>query len=432
MSRLPGRPLTFLLTGFSWLLLSSLVGLAILIGLVRGTPLPHWIRHAHVHAALVGGVAQMILGALLIFIAPLLLTGQNRRESHPLLFLAINGSALGMVAGFGFHDYTTVGISGGLVIASFLWIARDTWLQARKSLNAPPLNLWFYALAILALFAGLACGETMAFAWSQQSFGYVRLAHIHLNILGFITLAIVGTMHNLLPTVLNAPLSSPPHARIVMWLFPLGLAVLIGGFLNSSVMIEMAGGGVLLLSALLYAMNLFRTWRASTHGGSAASDHLLVGTFFLVLTLVLGILVAANSLSATPLMPFGSLHLIAYTHMALIGFILQTIVGALSHLVPVTLAVRRVSSPKKRGPYLAHLTGVIDRWRTIQVASLSLGTMGLALLASLTWNVPLASPYIQASLWATFGLLLTGLILFSVKLVTVLLTDPETETASHP
>jgi cbb3-type cytochrome oxidase subunit 1 len=293
------------------------------------------------------------------------------------------------------------------------------------------MNLWFYALAILALFAGLACGETMAFAWGQQSFGYIRLAHIHLNILGFITLAIIGTMHNLLPTVLNAPLASPRHARIVMWLFPLGLAVLIGGFLNSSVMIEMAGGGILLLCALLYAMNLFRTWMASTHHGSAASDHLLVGTFFLVLTLVLGILVAANNLSATPLMPFGSLHLIAYTHMALIGFILQTIVGALSHLVPVTLAVRRVPSPKKRGPYLTHLTGVIDRWRTIQVASLSLGTMGLALLASLTWNVPLSSPYIQAAMWSTFGLLLTGLILFSVKLVTVLLTDPEPVTASH-
>ena len=116
---------------------------------------------------------------------------------------------------------------------------------------------------------------------------------------------------------------------------------------------------------------------------------------------------------------------------SLIGFILQTIVGALSHLVPVTLAVRRVPSPKKRGPYLTHLTGVIDRWRTIQVASLSLGTMGLALLASLTWNVPLSSPYIQAAMWSTFGLLLTGLILFSVKLVTVLLTDPEPVTASH-
>lgn len=425
MSRLPGRPLTFLLTGYAWLLLASLVGLAILVGLIRGTPLPHWIRHAHVHAALVGGVAQMILGALLIFISPLLLTGHTQRESHPLLFLTINGSALGMVAGFGLGHHTVIGISGLFVVASFLWIARDTWLQARKSLNAPPLNLWFYALAVLALFGGLACGETMAFAWAQQSFGHVRLAHIHLNILGFITLAIVGTMHNLLPTVLNAPLYSPRLARAVIMLFPLGLAALIGGFLNSSVMIEMAGGGLLICGAALYTFNLFRTWTVSSHQGSSASDHFLVGTFFLLLTLMLGVLVAANNMSATPIMPFGSLHLMAYTHMALIGFILQTIIGALSHLVPVTLTVQRISSPKKRAPYLTHLTGVIDRWRTVQVASLSLGTMGLAVLASLTWNVPLSSPYVQGAMWTSCGLLLAGLTLFSVKLVTVLWTEPE-------
>lgn len=431
MSRLPGRPLTFLLTGFSWLLLSSLVGLAILVGLVRGTPLPHWIRHAHVHAALVGGVAQMILGALLIFIPPLLMTGHNRRDSHPLLFLTINGAALGMVAGFGLRNYTVIGLSGLLVVASFLWIARDAWGQTRQSLNAPPLNLWFYGLAVLALFGGLACGEALAFAWAQQSFGYVRLAHIHLNILGFITMAIVGTMHNLLPTVLSTPLYSPRLARTVVLLFPLGLVVLIGGFLNSSVMIELAGGGILLVASVLYALNLFRTWMASQHQGTAASDHLLVATFFLVLTLVLGLFVAANSISMPPIMPFGSLHLAAYTHMALIGFILQTIIGALSHLVPVTLTVHRVPSPKKRGPYLAHLTAIIDRWRTVQVASLSLGTMGLAVLASLTWNVPLSSIYIQSAMWASFGLLLTGLTVFSVKLVTVVWTEPD-QRASQP
>lgn len=425
MSRLPGRPLTFLLTGFSWLMLASLVGLAILVGLVRGTPLPHWIRHAHVHAALVGGVAQMILGAALIFISPLLLTGRTQRESHPLLFLTINGSAIGMVAGFGLHNYMVIGVSGLFVVASFLWIARDTWLQARQSLNAPPLNLWYYALAVLALFGGLACGEAMAFAWAPESFGYIRLAHIHLNLLGFITLAIVGTMHNLLPTVLNAPLHSPRLARIVMWLFPLGLAVLIAGFMNSSVATELAGGSLLMISALLYASNLFTTWLRSNHQGTAASDHLLIATFFLVITLMLGILVAANSLAATPIMPFGSLHLVAYTHMALIGFILQTIVGALSHLVPVTLAVRRAPSPKKRGPYLEYVTGIINRWRTVQVASLSLGTMGLALLASLTWNAPLSSPYVQGAMWASCGLLLAGLTVFSVKLATVLLAEPE-------
>lgn len=427
---LPRRypPVTFLLTGFSWLVLSSILGLAILVGLVRGTPLPAWVRLAHVHAALVGGVAQMILGAFLAFIPPLLMTGQKQRDSHPVLFLAINAGAVGMVVGFWQQHNLVVGAAGFLVVGAFLWIARDAWTQARRSLNSPPLNLWYYAVALLALFGGLACGETMALGLTQQLHAYVRLAHIHLNLLGFVTLAIIGTMHNLLPTVLNTPLSSPKLARSVLFLMPLGVAALIVGFMNSSVPIEMAAGGVLFVGATLYAVNLFRTWMASTHKGSAAADHLLTGTFFLLFTIILGVLVGANNLSSPPLMPYGRLHLVAYTHMALVGFVLQTIMGALSHLIPITLAVSRVPSNKKRGPYLDQLTTIMDRWRTVQISGLSLGTMGLAVLASLTWNVPLSSIYIGIATWTCFGLLLSSLAIFSVKLAAVLSRQPEGST----
>src|SRR5512147_3101147 len=129
---LPRRypPVTFLLTGFSWLVLSSILGLAILVGLVRGTPLPAWVRLAHVHAALVGGVAQMILGGFLAFIPPLLMTGQKQRDSHAVLFVTINAGAIGMLIGFWLHQYALVGSAGFLVIGTFLWIARDAWTQA--------------------------------------------------------------------------------------------------------------------------------------------------------------------------------------------------------------------------------------------------------------------------------------------------------------
>ena len=423
---LPRRypPVAFLLTGFSWLILSSILGLAILVGLVRGTPLPSWIRLVHVHAALVGGVAQMILGGFLSFIPPLLMTGQKQQDSHPVLFLTINAGAAGMLVGFWLHQYIVVGAAGFLVIGAFLWITRDAWTRARQSLHVPPLDLWYYAVALLALLGGLACGETMAFGLAQQSYGYVRLSHIHLTLLGFVILVIIGVMHNLLPTVLNTPLASPRFARIVLILMPLGVAVLIGGFMNSSVPIEMAAGGVLFIGGILYAVNLFQTWMASAHHGSAASDHLLLGTFFLLFTIILGVLVGANNLSNPPLMPYGTLHLIAYTHMALVGFIVNTIMGALSHLIPITLAVSRVPSSKKRGPYLDRLTTIMDRWRAIQIGGLSLGTMGLAFLASLTWNVPLSSAYIQFTMWSCFALLLGSLVFFCSKLAYVLATQP--------
>jgi hypothetical protein len=425
MASLRCTPLTFLLTGFTWLLLSSLLGLAILVGLVRGTPLPSWLRLVHVHGALVGGVAQMIMGAMLAFIPPLLMTGQKRPDSHPILLTVINGGALGMVLGFGFQNFTIVAAGGLIVLGAFLSVASDAWRQTRQSLNSPPLNLLFYGLAFIAVAGGLAVGIGMASRFIDMSwYGHARLVHIHLNLLGFVTLVIVGTMHNLLPTILQNRLYSPRLARTVFYLLPAGIVMLIAGFALSSLKIELVAGLLLVVVTGLYAFNLFATWQTSTHTGNAASDHLLVATFFLVLAMMMGLLVGVNYLWDVPVYPFGTLHLVAYTHMALVGFVLQTILGALSHLVPITLAVSRVPSHKKREPYLAALTTIINRWRIVHIGGLSLGTMGLALVAALTWKMPLGSPTIQAATWTTFGLLLIALTLFAAKLAWALSTRP--------
>jgi hypothetical protein len=408
-------PAAFLLTGFAWLVIAALLGLAILIGLVRGTPLPSWMRLVHVHAALVGGVAQMILGGFLAFIPPLQGTSQKPAASYPLVFVMINGGIIGMLAGFGMHQSVIAGLAGVLILTGFLWLAGRAWAQARRTLGAPHLNMWYYAAALVSLLAGLAAGEALALGFGQAIYGHVRLAHIHLTVTGFVTLVIIGMLQHLLPAMLHAPLASPRLARPVLVLMLLGVVVLIGGFLSSSVWIELGAGALLLIGTSVYTGNLFKTWMASSHKGSAASDHVLLGIFFLLLTVIMGILVAANSQSTPPLMPYGTLHLVAYTHMALVGFVVNTIMGALSHLLPVALAVNRVPSNKKRGPYLDRLIAIMDRWRTLQIAGLSLGTMGLVLLASLTWNVPLSSLPIQVTLWACFALLLGGLVVFSVK-----------------
>lgn len=422
-------PIVFLLTGFSWLLLASILGLAILIGLVHGTPLPPWVRQIHVHAALVGGMTQMILGGFLALMPPSHPPGSTRQGSQLPAFLALNTGTIAMLIGFWLHHYQVVGAAGVLVGVASVWMARVAWSRSRQ--DAPSSwNRWYYAVAFLALFGGLAFGETLAFGLMPESYGHLRLAHIHLGLIGFAIVVILGAIVFLLPTVLQTSGSNPTLKQPALILMLLGIAALIGGFLNASVTIQLAAGGLLFAGGALYTMNLFQTWMGSPQNGNAASDHLLVGLFFLLFTIVLGMLVGVNSLSGQPVMPFGTLHLIAYTHMALLGFILQTSMGVLSHLVPVTLAASRVPNSKKRGPYLDWLTTIMDRWRTIQVGGLSLGTMGLGILASLTWNVPLGSMYIRAMTWACFGLLLSSLILFSVKLVLLLSLQPKESSSS--
>jgi hypothetical protein len=330
MGRFSFRPLTFLIIGFGWLLLSSLVGLGILIGLVYSTPLPSWLRLVHVHAILIGGILQLMIGGLLASVSSDSQSGHAGSSSRPWLFATLNAATVLLLIGFGLGNMMIVGGTGIVVIGTVASITPVAWQYARQSPTQPTGSSWLYRFSFISLLVGLIISVPMAFQFVQQYYAQARLLHLHLILLGFITMAMIGATHRLLPIVLNAELYSPKLARLVMIVLPTGFATLIGGFITSSLRLELAIGGLLILSIGLYAYNLLRTWISSGHSGNAASDHLLIATFFLVLMMIMGVLVGANFLPKPPALPIGSLHLTAYTHMALIGFILQTVFGVLS------------------------------------------------------------------------------------------------------
>ncbi|MEK7237124.1 MAG: hypothetical protein AAB242_10905 [Nitrospirota bacterium] len=416
MGNFRARPLTLIATGFSWLLLSSLVGLAILIGLIHGTPLPSWLRLLHVHATLIGGILQLMIGGLLASLSHSSQGDRTPSDSHPVLFVTLNTATVGLLVGFGLGNMRIVGMAGIVVIGAVASIAPVAWQYARQSLTQPVGLSWLYRFSLIALLGGLAIGAAMAFRLMPEYYAHARLLHLHVILMGFVTMAMIGATHRLLPIILHAELYSPRLARLVMGLLPAGFAVLIGGFITSSLRLELVVGGLLVISIGLYAYNLLRTWIGSGRPGSAASDHLMVATFSLVLMMIMGVLVGANFLPQLPVLPFGSLHLAAYTHMALIGFILQTVFGALSYGIPEILATSRIASRKKQGPYREQLAAIMDRWRSAQLTGLSLGTMGFGVLAAMTWNFPLSSLPIQIATWVTVGLLLGSLTLFTAKL----------------
>ena len=432
MGHITCRPLTFLITGFGWLLLSSLVGLAVMIGLVHGTPLPSWLRLVHVHAVLIGGILQLMIGGLLASLSINFQSGQSSSDSRPGLFATLNAATILLLLGFGFGNMKVVGGAGIVLIGIIASITPVTWQYARQSQAQPTGSSCLYRFSLISLLVGLVISVAMAFQFVQPYYAHARLLHLHLILLGFITMAMIGATHRLLPIVLNAELYSLKLARFVMVVLPAGFAILIVGFITSSLHLELAVGGLLILSIGLYAYNLLRTWIGSGHPGNAASDHLLIATFFLVFMMVMGVLVGANFLPQPPMLPFGSLHLAAYTHMALIGFILQTVIGALSHGIPVILAASRITNWKKQGPYRVQLAAIMDRWRAVQLIGLSLGTIGFGLLAALTWNFPLSSLSIQIASWVTVGLLLGSLTIFTAKLAWAFGVSPSGIVVSLP
>lgn len=419
-------PVTFCVTGFGWLALTSILGMASIVGLVYGTPLPAWWGMLHVHAVLIGGVTQIILGGFLLLIPPLSVANRNEADSHPLTFWAMNGGVMGMLVGFWLHHNIVVCAGGVVVMAAFLSVIYTIWIRTTRVWKFPVTQSWYYALSLVCLLGGSALGEIMALGLIPTSYGSARLAHIHLVVLGFVVLAIIGMVHHFLPMVWNRPRLSPTLAQIGTMVMPIGVAVLIGGFLNSSVPIELAAGAILFIGGMIWTGSLFRTWLSSAPACSAASDHLFVSAFFLIFTIILGILIGANNLSSPLVLPYGRLHLVAYTHMTFIGFMMNALMGACSYFIPVAIAGSRIPNAKKRASYLEQLNAIMNRWSIPQIGALSLGTMGLGLLAALTWNVPLTSIYIRVALWTCLGLLMTGVVLFSVKLTSIITKKPDT------
>ena len=324
MNLLDCRPIWFFMTGLAWLLASSLLGLGLFASMVLGTPLPASVRQIHVHGAFVGGIAQLILGAILGYLPALWHRGKDRSEPHPGLYYSINVGAIGMVVGLSLHLSFLVSGAGILVMVAFLGVLVTGFRQVRSSVDSPSLSFWFYGLAVLVLLGGIGFGEALGLrAFSPSFVGQGRLLHIHLTVLGFLTLTIIGTMHSLLPAVLKTPLYSSFLARLTFCILPLGVIGLIVGFLITNLQVQMMSGGLLLGGTLIFCINMVGTWSAAGKPGNIASDHLLVATMFLVITIITGTLVSVNALWSPPKFPFGTLHLAAYTHLAFIGFIMQ-------------------------------------------------------------------------------------------------------------
>ena len=421
--KLTHRPLAFLVMGFVWVLLACLIGLALFLGMTAGRPYGQVFRSLHVHGALIGGVMQIIAG--------LLLAGREHRTSQPTIFMALNLGTLGLLIGQAHGHFPLMSLAAIVLIGAFVPLRGDLVRQIRHSIVGAPMNYWFYGIALVSLAGGLLAGAAVPLRLMPYNLvGQGRLVHIHLLTQGFVVLMIVGAMHTQFPAFFNGRLHSPILGQLTFALLPLGFVVLLAGFLLTNLWVQIAGGVLMLIGALCYSYNIVRTWQDAGRPRKPASDLCLIATLFLVIAITCGILVSVNVLEGQPFVPFGSLHLAAYTHLTFIGFMLLSLLGALTDLLPNLLAEDRTTSNKKRGPYEAALTGIIGRWSTVQLWTLSIGTMSLAVVAALVWQYPLNAWPVKAAALAGALLLLTGLVVFATKLVQLLIEDPDQPSAS--
>lgn len=125
---------------------------------------------------------------------------------------------------------------------------------------------WFVRRFLKASLAWLAVGVSLGIAMALvPSLTIYRTAHLHVNLLGFVTMMIFGVAYHVIPRFTGHPLHNRTLAGVNWWSSNVGLAVFALGFVLRAR--GMAAAGIVLavgamgtaLGAYLFVYNLWRT-----------------------------------------------------------------------------------------------------------------------------------------------------------------------------
>jgi nitrite reductase (NO-forming) len=226
----------------------------------------------------------------------------------------------------------------------------------------------------------------------------LRLAHVHLNVLGWVGLAVVGTQFTLWPTVLRTHMVPGLEAAVRRALPPLaaGLAVAAAGLATQRRVMALTGLAAYAAGLAVALVPFARTARRRPPR-TAAAWMLGAGMAWLVVAVLadLGALAAGARVADLD----GRLGRLVPVVVA--GFALQTLTGALTYLLPVVFG--RGAAGNRR------LTGILERGWPVRVAAVNLGVLLLVAGSAAGWwlaGLGLASfvPLAVAALVAARGI----------------------------
>ncbi|MEV0660775.1 multicopper oxidase domain-containing protein [Actinomadura luteofluorescens] len=296
----------------AWLALTVVAAL-----LHRELPAPHWLL---IHVFLLGAVTNAIVTWTEHF-ATALLRVQPPAHWWPFTRLAaLNAGIVAVLCGVsgGVPAVATGGAAAvvGVVAAHITVLA----LRGRRALHGRFAHVvaW-YLWAGVALVAGGTLGGLMASGHAASA----RAAHAHVNLLGWVGLSVLGTLFTLWPTVLRTRIPDGTE-RIARWSLRAavpGLTAAVTGLLLQLRWLTAAGLVLYALAAVLSLVPFARTLR-QRRPHNAASWMLAAGTAWFAVTLVAD----ASRQSLDGLLP-----------LVLVGFVGQTLLGALTFLLPVVL-----------------------------------------------------------------------------------------------
>lgn len=125
---------------------------------------------------------------------------------------------------------------------------------------------WFVKAFFKSSLAWLTLGVTLgvAMAVHPQLIIY-RPAHVHMNLLGFVTMMIYGVAYHVVPRFTGHPLHARRLAAVQWWLANAGLLLMVVGFclvphgVQGAIIVLGVGGTLAATAAYCFAYNIWRT-----------------------------------------------------------------------------------------------------------------------------------------------------------------------------
>ncbi len=167
------------------------------------------------------------------------------------------------------------------------------------------------------------------------------LVHLHLAVLGWLTLLIVTVGRTLGPMLALAPTAPPRRVPVVELVFTAGLWTLLAGIAAGSRTAELTGGAVALLALGAFARLLARVARTRRIELEAPLAHLVTGVVFLLQAAVLGFLVLADVVSPDEAMT-------SYVILLLLGWAGGVTLGHLGKMLALSLWVWWPPGPRPK------------------------------------------------------------------------------------
>ena len=163
------------------------------------------------------------------------------------------------------------------------------------------------------------------------------LAAVHVGVLAFLTMAVLGAVHHFAPVVAGRPLRSVLAARLTLAGMVLTAWLLPSGFAHGPEALVAAGGVVGSITVLLAAWNL--SGPLSERGRGIPLVGLRLSVAYLVLTVAFGVVYAFDRQAGWfPLLPH---RVLAHAHLGLLGWLGLTYVAVTEKLWPMFLLSHR-------------------------------------------------------------------------------------------